>query len=263
MEPRDLAFADMDFRLNTPGGVGSRYDDPAVAMLDGSVQRLRPAIQPDTLRALLTIRGGEPFRSRRPRRVGTASGWPGAASPPTIMMGKRSGRASARRRSFRSAEPSTIEGFTWRSSSSLCPSAVFLSFGVGFAADEPKDEAKKLQGTWQVTKFIDHSEEPAEAKEIEHFTFEFKGDTLTVRKEKDDSGREMKYALDATKKPKGIDLKKDDGGTSEGIYKLDGDELTICVVAGKRSDKAAERPAEFKASKGSKHSLFVLKKVKE
>ncbi len=66
MEPRDLSFATLDFRLNSPGGINSQYDDPAVAMLDGSVQRLRPGIQPDTLHALLTIRRGETLQSGGP-----------------------------------------------------------------------------------------------------------------------------------------------------------------------------------------------------
>lgn len=63
MEPRDLSFADMDFRINSPGSINSPYTDPAVVMLDGSVQKLHPSIQPETLRALLTIRGGEPLDS--------------------------------------------------------------------------------------------------------------------------------------------------------------------------------------------------------
>jgi hypothetical protein len=63
MEPRDLSFANMDFRIKTPGSINSPYSDPAVVMLDGSVQRLLPGLQPDTLRALLTIRGGESLDS--------------------------------------------------------------------------------------------------------------------------------------------------------------------------------------------------------
>ncbi len=63
MEPRDLSFADMDFRINSPGSINSPYLDPAVVMLDCSVQKLHPGIQPDTLRALLTIRGGESLDS--------------------------------------------------------------------------------------------------------------------------------------------------------------------------------------------------------
>ena len=63
MAPRDLPLADMDMRLNSPAGVGSPYDDPAVVMLDGSVQRLRPSLEPAVLRALLTIHAGEPLKS--------------------------------------------------------------------------------------------------------------------------------------------------------------------------------------------------------
>lgn len=62
MEPRDLAFADMDFRVDAPGGVSSRYTSPAVVALDGSVWRLKPTLAPDALRALLTVRGREPLR---------------------------------------------------------------------------------------------------------------------------------------------------------------------------------------------------------
>ena len=63
MEPRDLRLADMEMRLNTPAGVGSSYDDPAVVMVDGSVQRLRSSLEPAVLRALLTINAGEPLKS--------------------------------------------------------------------------------------------------------------------------------------------------------------------------------------------------------
>lgn len=66
MEPRDLTFADLDFRLNSPTGVSSPYTDPAVAMVEGSVRRLRPNLSPAVLRALLTARGGEKLEEARP-----------------------------------------------------------------------------------------------------------------------------------------------------------------------------------------------------
>jgi hypothetical protein len=59
MEPRDLSFADMDFTFNSPKGVSSRYLDPAVLMLDTTLYRLTKELAPETLRALLTIDGGE------------------------------------------------------------------------------------------------------------------------------------------------------------------------------------------------------------
>jgi hypothetical protein len=59
MEPRDLSLADMDLQANSPAGVSSPYDDPAVAMLDGRLHRLGGEMQAPVLRALLTIGGGE------------------------------------------------------------------------------------------------------------------------------------------------------------------------------------------------------------
>jgi hypothetical protein len=59
MEPRDLSFAQMDFTLNSAQGISTRYVDPAVAMADGSVVRLTKTMEPATLRAMLTINGGE------------------------------------------------------------------------------------------------------------------------------------------------------------------------------------------------------------
>lgn len=59
MEPRDLDFATMSFELGHPDGISSWYKDPAIVTANGSVLRLKPGLQPETLRALLTIRGGE------------------------------------------------------------------------------------------------------------------------------------------------------------------------------------------------------------
>lgn len=144
---------------------------------------------------------------------------------------------------------------------------LLTSVAFAIADDKPKGDAekedsRKLQGIWQVTKFVDHSEEAASADEIKHMSIEFKGDDMIVRKDKDDSGKEFQFTLNPSKKPKWIDV--DMGGrVSEGIYKLDGDELTLCIVGGTRSGKAAVRPSEFKASNREIHSLFVLRKMKK
>ena len=59
MEPRDLSFAQMDFTLNSPNGISSRYLDPAVVMVSCTVFRLTKSVEPATLRAMFTINGGE------------------------------------------------------------------------------------------------------------------------------------------------------------------------------------------------------------
>lgn len=59
MEPRDLLFADMDFTIDSPNGIKSKYHDPAVAMVDSMLYRLTRDVTPPTLRAMLTVNGGE------------------------------------------------------------------------------------------------------------------------------------------------------------------------------------------------------------
>lgn len=59
MEPRDLDFATMDFRINRSNGISSPYQEPAMVTLDDSVFRLWESMAPATLRALLTRQGGE------------------------------------------------------------------------------------------------------------------------------------------------------------------------------------------------------------
>ena len=61
-EPRDLPFAGMDFRVNGPRksrSIGSPYRCAEVLMADGSYRSLPNRTPPATLRALLTIDGGE------------------------------------------------------------------------------------------------------------------------------------------------------------------------------------------------------------
>ena len=59
MEPRDLSFGLMDFDLDHPLGISSPYQDASVVMMDGMVHRLKRNFLPETLRGLITIRGGE------------------------------------------------------------------------------------------------------------------------------------------------------------------------------------------------------------
>ena len=151
----------------------------------------------------------------------------------------------------------------------LMPAVIAISFTAAVAADAPKqgddkEDVKKLQGTWQVIKFIGSNEEAAPAEVNAHLTLEFKGDHLILRNNKEDGGKEMKYKVDVAKKPKAIDMMDMDGPVvSEGIYKLDRAELTICATDSRRDAKRAARPSEFKASKRDKYSLFVLKKVEK
>ena len=70
----------------------------------------------------------------------------------------------------------------------------------------------------------------------------------------------LEIKLDATKTPAEIDAKETKGDKPEnsyGIYKLEGDTLTICMV---EDGKASDRPKEFKTTKDSKAVLMIFKK---
>ena len=67
----------------------------------------------------------------------------------------------------------------------------------------------------------------------------------------------VRYSLSQAKTPKQIDLTDPDGKVILGIYKLEGDILTVCLA--NYPDK--KRPTEFKASPDSNdYGLIVLKR---
>jgi hypothetical protein len=66
MEPKDLRFDDMSFRINDGSGrgLGSRLGGARVVSADDSVSTLADDFPPETLRAMLTARGGEKLDQR-------------------------------------------------------------------------------------------------------------------------------------------------------------------------------------------------------
>lgn len=59
MEPRDLEIESMSLTINHSDGLSSKYDRPAVALVDGDLRKIEPSMDPDLLRALLTVNGNE------------------------------------------------------------------------------------------------------------------------------------------------------------------------------------------------------------
>ena len=95
----------------------------------------------------------------------------------------------------------------------------------------------------------------------------FKGDKATYL-EADQKPEEATFKVDATKKPKHIDLilmtdPKDKGLKIQAIYQLDGDSLTLCYKLPPPEAKnttLTERPTEFTSAKGG--LLLKLKRAK-
>jgi uncharacterized protein (TIGR03067 family) len=140
---------------------------------------------------------------------------------------------------------------------------MLLTIGFVMAAESPKEDTttkdqERLQGTWKVVA-IEVNGKKFAAKEIEKEIGEFKwvitADKITWT---DAKKNEFLYKLDGSKEPKQIDLTFPERKTetTEGIYKLDGDNLKICI--GKTA-----RPTDFTAKADSRHYLYVLKREKK
>jgi uncharacterized protein (TIGR03067 family) len=138
------------------------------------------------------------------------------------------------------------------------------------------DDAKKLQGTWEVVELIAYGKK-VDLKTIKGTKFVFAKDKLTVQPANDKLEefvtRNFTFKLDPKKQPAEVDLTvldaKDKGFVSPGIYELKGDSLRWCqsdattkpVKVNPFAEAAPERPKSFASPEKSPIYLFTLKKV--
>jgi uncharacterized protein (TIGR03067 family) len=133
---------------------------------------------------------------------------------------------------------------------------------VGFlAADDPKkDEADSLKGRWSAVS-ISAGGKPAQDEVVKAFKFTIDDKTYTnlMGTEVVEEGG---YKIDASKSPKTIDfdIKKgpDVGKRQLGIYKIEGDKLTMVVAQAGSED----RPKSFKVDPESPIVEIVFEKAK-
>jgi len=124
--------------------------------------------------------------------------------------------------------------------------------------EKEKKDDEKIQGNWTVVS-MERGGMAAPAEKIAMIKVTFKDGTLTIN----DGGRDekAKFKIDATKKPKAIDLIPEKPGRTEqvpGIYELKGDELKICFTK-----EGGGRPTEFSSNAGTEQVLIVFKREKK
>ena len=138
-----------------------------------------------------------------------------------------------------------------------------LAAGLLTAADAPprkgKDDRDRLQGTWNVVSLVQNGKAvPREA--IKGATLIFEGDHYGLKGGKEEYRGSFK--LNQRANPKQIDttfVDVDDRekGRAQGIYKLEGDRLTICWREGGKG-----RPKAFTSEPDSGTRLIVVERVK-
>jgi uncharacterized protein (TIGR03067 family) len=139
---------------------------------------------------------------------------------------------------------------------------LILVVGLILTGDDPKDEAarkelERHQGTWAVVAFeYDGQRTPPETlRTIERVV----SGSRAIWKRDGETFSETTIELDPTKEPKAIDVIPEGGPfkgrRAPGIYRFDGEELTICMV-----DPGGGRPEAFTAGKGSGRTLMTLRR---
>jgi uncharacterized protein (TIGR03067 family) len=140
-----------------------------------------------------------------------------------------------------------------------------LMVSEGSSEDDPsKVDFDKLRGTWLTVSLVNNGktlvDEKTPPKEGPITKLAYEGNKWLI-KVGDKTIASGKFALDASKKPKHIDIMDESGAKNDktklGIYELDGDTYKYCLApAGK------PRPEDFTSKEGNGHSLAVMKREK-
>jgi uncharacterized protein (TIGR03067 family) len=115
-------------------------------------------------------------------------------------------------------------------------------------------DAERFQGTWTVQKMTRQGQEVPDEK-VKQLRVSFEGDKFLAKRE-DKVAEASTFTLDEAKNPKTIDMlpaKTTEKRPAQGIYKLEGDKLTMIW-----RKEGKERPADFDAAAAGPEVVFIV-----
>ena len=141
---------------------------------------------------------------------------------------------------------------------SLCLTLA-LTVSAPAGKDPPKKEAPSLAGDWAVeSAVIGGKRDDPPAGTTWAFTADGKS-VLSVAGGKGAGPGPSTYTVDAKKDPAQVDIAAGPKGMPmKGIYRVEGDTLTLCLGLDKE-----DRPAAFESKAGDKVILITLKRAKK
>ena len=131
-----------------------------------------------------------------------------------------------------------------------------LLLGLLVGADKAKDEAK-LECTWVVVSSVKDGKDD---DDIKGDKVTFKDGKIHIKNPDKNKDVQGTYKVDDAAKPKTIDITPEGADkVIAGIFKVDGDKLTVCAV----HEPGGTRPTEFASKADSGVILVELKREKK